>query len=128
MQDITHLIVAGLAFLAGTFFVRRLGPEPEVRRSSIPAVPGRRGSLALPADPEPLSAVERIFGILFAAGWLVGWRVAIVMVFGLFQVWTGGVALFLGGWLIAALAGWGAAVVSLTGLIRNRRPRFWRRC
>ena len=110
---LSHVVIAALAFVVGI----------SMRRKPAARVP----EVTPPANAELPSAGERLFKIVFLAGWLMAWTVGIMMAGGMFLGTLGqepAAAVFVGGWLVAAIAGWVWAVVTLIRMLQGRPDAF----
>ena len=70
----------------------------------------------------PMSA-GRLFALLFLCGWMLAWSAGILMALAMFVTSWGNpaAAVFMGGWLIAAVAGW-FAVANMIWRLATGKP------
>lgn len=68
---------------------------------------------------------ERLFMLVFLSGWIVAWTVGVAAAFGAFVAGTGDLfgTLFLGGWLMAAVAAWVFVANTVFRLATGKRVR-----
>lgn len=122
--DISHIIVAILAFVAaGAFFKRKPRDtyQDEPLRSQSSSLKTFQGSALEPDQKDKeMSGFEQLFTIVFMGGWLIAWTAGIGMAFQAFAS-GGGPSMFLLGWLIAAIAGWFFGVYALGMAIMGKR-------
>ena len=111
-MDLSHLVVAVISACAGAILMRKQGQAD--------------GTFAADPAPKPrLTGGERIFVVVFLAGWLIAWTFGILMAASaLLTGASGPVSVFIFGWLIAAIAGWGAAMHTLVRALRGKRSIF----
>lgn len=122
--DVSHAVVALIAALATLLFVRS-----GRARSETSTIRRRMTSDTSDAQEEPpkIKGAARIFALLFLIGWIAAWSAGIFMAFSIFvsamaQGELGFVTVFIGGWLIAALAGWLFAAKAIVDVTRGRAP------
>ena len=118
-----------VAFLAGAGWQKRKLARERYALSEAPKLPSQTTHPSAPpeTDGETIPIGERLFTVVFLAGWLIAWSSGILMVVATLLGGESEASLFLLGWLIAAVAGWFAAVHALISALWGRRSALFRR-
>ncbi len=112
---ISLLTIAAIAFWIGRNSIRRARPEKEdFDHSPIQSAPGS-------SDRVPMTAM-RLFLLLFLSGWIIAWSAGVLTAFVMFVrgFGDGVTTLFLGGWLLAAIAGWALAAHTIYKIVTGQ--------
>ena len=114
MSDIMVCVfVAIVAFGLGRMSGRR---QPAQNPYGVQPLPAEGKDTTPIVKKRPLTG-ERLFMLIFILGWIVAWSAGISLAFKAF--WTAP-NLFIGGWLVAAVAGWFYAAFTIWKLVTGQ--------
>ncbi|WP_136442170.1 hypothetical protein [Pacificoceanicola onchidii] len=124
---VSHALIAAAAFALGRWSAGLRWRSTALAPSA--GEPGALGSFETPqgraSETEKHGRIpmtgERLFMLIFLLGWIFAWSVACLTA--LRFVLSGQGGLFLIGWLIAALAGWGLAANTIYRLVTGKPVR-----
>ncbi len=120
--DLSHIVIAILAAMAGAWWTRRRERENEHPLALPPKAPSPPQAAEDVRDRElPIGMIPRLFTIVFMGGWLIAWTAAVLAAFVTFFDGTNN-GLFLVGWLIGASAAWLYVAYTIVQLIRGKSP------